>query len=130
MGVGPGKRFVDRVTVDAPSGPRAWVMFHAKGSGELEPVTRVGVRSPRRDPILFSSSRARSFAAQSSAPPLSAQEREEGLAVGGGELAWADARDCEELGFGLRVAVGHLHQRRVAEDDVGRDVTRLGELLA
>ncbi len=53
MGVGPGKRFVNQVTVDLPSGPRAWVMFHAKGSGELEPVHPGRRPFAASNPILF-----------------------------------------------------------------------------
>jgi hypothetical protein len=53
VGVGPGKKFVNQVTVTLPSGPRAWVMFHAKGPGELEPVHPGRRPFAASNPILF-----------------------------------------------------------------------------
>jgi len=38
VGAGPGKTFVNQVSVTLPSGPRAWVLFHAKGPGDLTPL--------------------------------------------------------------------------------------------
>lgn len=52
-GAGPGKVFVNQVSVNLPAGPRAWVLFHAKGAGDLGPV--LPGRSPFAvsNPILF-----------------------------------------------------------------------------
>ncbi|MBL8742844.1 MAG: CehA/McbA family metallohydrolase [Myxococcales bacterium] len=38
VGAGPGKAFSNQVTVTLPAGNRAWVVFHAKGSGDLAPL--------------------------------------------------------------------------------------------
>jgi hypothetical protein len=38
VGMGPAKEFVNQVTVPIPSGPRSWVIFHAKGPSDLSPV--------------------------------------------------------------------------------------------
>ncbi|MBL9027952.1 MAG: CehA/McbA family metallohydrolase [Myxococcales bacterium] len=38
VGTGPGKTFVNQVTVNLPAGPRSWVVFHAKATGDLAPV--------------------------------------------------------------------------------------------
>ena len=53
IGAGPGKRFMNQVTVDLPAGPRAWVMFHAKGPGTLEPVHPGRRPFAASNPILF-----------------------------------------------------------------------------
>ncbi len=38
MGAGPGQVFVNQVTVPIPAGPHGWVVFHARGTGDLDPV--------------------------------------------------------------------------------------------
>jgi hypothetical protein len=38
IGAGPGKAFSNLVTVTLPAGERAWVLFHAKGAGDLAPL--------------------------------------------------------------------------------------------
>ncbi|NUP11972.1 MAG: CehA/McbA family metallohydrolase [Polyangiaceae bacterium] len=38
VGAGPAKEFVNAVTVPLPDKPTAWVVFHAKGPGDLDPV--------------------------------------------------------------------------------------------
>lgn len=53
MGGGPGKTFVNEITVSLPSGPRAWVVFHAKGPGDLAPVTPGKNPFAVSNPILF-----------------------------------------------------------------------------
>ena len=53
MGAGPGKVFVNQVSVALPSGPRAWVVFHAKGPGDLSPVTPGKNPFAVSNPILF-----------------------------------------------------------------------------
>lgn len=54
VGAGPGKRFVNQVTVDLPPGSkRSWVMFHAKGAGTLEPVHPGRRPFAVSNPILF-----------------------------------------------------------------------------
>ncbi len=39
MGAGVGKTFVNQVNVRLPSGARPWVVFLAKGPGDLSPIT-------------------------------------------------------------------------------------------
>lgn len=38
VGMGTANEFLNQVTVNVPSGPRSWVVFHAKGIGDLAPV--------------------------------------------------------------------------------------------
>lgn len=38
IGNGVGKQFANQVTITLPDGPHAWVVFHAKGEGDLSPV--------------------------------------------------------------------------------------------
>ncbi len=38
VGMGPGQEFVNQVSITLPDVPRAWVVFHAKGVGDLAPV--------------------------------------------------------------------------------------------
>ncbi|NUO50603.1 MAG: hypothetical protein HOV80_17250, partial [Polyangiaceae bacterium] len=38
LGTGPGQTFVNQVSVPLSGKPRSWVIFHAKGTGDLAPV--------------------------------------------------------------------------------------------
>jgi hypothetical protein len=51
--MGPGKRFVNSVTVPLPSGKRSWVVFHAKGDKDLAPVHPGRTPFAVSNPILF-----------------------------------------------------------------------------
>ncbi|MFO0556003.1 MAG: CehA/McbA family metallohydrolase [Polyangiaceae bacterium] len=53
VGNGPGKRFVNSVSVNLPSGVRGWVIFHAKGAGDLSPVHPGRRPFAVSNPILF-----------------------------------------------------------------------------
>jgi hypothetical protein len=53
VGAGPGKAFVNSISVALPAGPRAFVLFHAKGSGDLSPVTPGKEPFAVSNPILF-----------------------------------------------------------------------------
>ncbi len=53
VGMGPGKRFVNSVTVPLPSGKRSWVVFHAKGDKDLAPVHPGHMPFAVSNPILF-----------------------------------------------------------------------------
>ncbi len=53
VGAGPAKEFVNNVSVTLPAGPRAWVLFHAKGPGDLAPVHPGRVPFAVSNPILF-----------------------------------------------------------------------------
>lgn len=48
MGTGPGQTFVNQVSVPLSGKPRSWVIFHAKGTGDLDPV------HPGRSPFAVS----------------------------------------------------------------------------
>lgn len=52
VGAGPAKEFVNTVSVTLPSG-RAWVVFHAKGPGDLAPVHPGRRPFAVSNPILF-----------------------------------------------------------------------------
>jgi hypothetical protein len=53
VGAGPGKTFVNSVSVALPPGPRAFVLFHARGTGDLSPVTPGKAPFAVSNPILF-----------------------------------------------------------------------------
>ncbi len=53
VGAGPQKEFVNTVSVDLPASGRSWVVFHAKGSGDLAPVHPGRHPFAVSNPILF-----------------------------------------------------------------------------
>lgn len=53
IGAGPGKRFVNTVSLALPAGPRAYVLFHAKGDADLAPLHPGKRPFAMSNPILF-----------------------------------------------------------------------------
>ncbi len=53
VGAGPGKAFSNQVTVTLPAGNRAWVLFHAKGTGDLAPLHPGKVPFAVSNPVFF-----------------------------------------------------------------------------
>jgi hypothetical protein len=53
VGPGPGQVFVNPVTLTLPDVPRAWVVFHARGMGDLAPVQPSKASFAASNPIFF-----------------------------------------------------------------------------
>jgi hypothetical protein len=53
VGPGPGQVFVNEVTLSLPDVPRAWVVFHARGMGDLAPVQPTKASFAASNPIFF-----------------------------------------------------------------------------
>lgn len=53
VGAGPGKTFVNSVSLALPAGPRAYVLFHAKGDADLAPLHPGKRPFAMSNPILF-----------------------------------------------------------------------------
>ena len=53
LGAGPGQTFVNQVSVALPGKPRSFVIFHAKGTGDLDPVHPGKAPFAVSNPIFF-----------------------------------------------------------------------------